>query len=89
MKMVDMKRTEKDKRVYDRPTVTNLPSYPYGLSLSFDATTCKKLGIGKSLTFGDKIALNGIAAVNRVDSDGLGLQVVKLAAKKMTGKGGM
>jgi hypothetical protein len=71
-KMVDMKRTDAEIKAKNSPmkvTSGSRESYPYGLSLTLDADSLKKLGIKDLPTVGDEFEITAMARVTSVSKN--------------------
>lgn len=63
--LVSMKRTKAEKKGKSGASIssTEREDYPYGLSISLDAETIKKLGLSEDLQVGDVVELRAKAKV--------------------------
>lgn len=71
--MVDLKYTAKEKReeskeIGSMPDGSNMPDYPWGLTLDLDDSTLKKLGVNELPDVGDEYHLIAVAKVTRLSS---------------------
>ena len=88
-KMIDMARTPAEVKAKNMPMEMGLSSrdkYPYGLSLTLDADSLKKLGIKDLPTVGDEFEIEAMVRVTSVsknasetnDSTRVELQITKM-----------
>lgn len=82
MKLVDLKRTEADKKAEaakwggDATSVAHMEDYPYGLSLRLDDAAMKKLGLdGTSFNAEDRVMVLAAAMVQSEESNSVGGKV--------------
>ena len=93
MKIVSMERTKKEKEDAEKRWSTDFapdgPDYPYGLCLSLDEITLKKLGIEELPEIGDEFHIYAVCRVTRVSasasengfsSQGVELQITEMGA---------
>ncbi len=88
--LVSMKKSKAEKKA-STPMVeqSSGEDYPYGLSISLDADTIKKLGLGDSLKVGDVVELRAKAKVRSMsqsssegrESRDLSLQITDLCVE--------
>lgn len=57
MSLINLGYTEEEKKEQNGTMMAEAPKYPYGLSISFDPDTVKKLGLNEAPEVGDKVKI--------------------------------